>query len=475
MSKKILGPVSRVEGDLEITLETDQGLITSSRIKGTLYRGFEDMMLGRHQEDSLVLTPRICGICSISQSVAAARALASLNDIEVADNGQRVINILHATEVAADILTHFYLFFMPDFAHAAYGQKDWFRQASDRFAPQKGESYLKALKIRARFLHIAGMLGGKWPHTLAIQPGGSTRALNLTDQIKLTNIIAEFRQFLTESLFGCSPEAVAGMTHPDEISETLGQNSDLGFFWTLAQELGLEHIGRHHGSYLSYGGYPDEAGNNQLRAGVFKQKLQPFNVNDITESVAHSFFQGSDTQPLNADHFPEPLKHDAYSWAKAPRLNQQIAEVGAYARALASAKGMAREWHSLSGSAHVSSRIMARMQELAWLVIQMDVWLKELQSGQSYINNQPLKQSGTGIGLTEAARGSLGHWLKVEGGRIEAYQIIAPTTWNFSPRDQNDQPGVLEAALSGLHAEKQERAIAHSIRSFDPCMQCTVH
>ena len=42
-----------------------------------------------------------------------------------------------------------------------------------------------------------------------------------------------------------------------------------------------------------------------------------------------------------------------------------------------------------------------------------------------------------GTGLVEAARGSLGHWLSIRRGRIERYQIIAPTTWNFSPRDSN--------------------------------------
>jgi hydrogenase large subunit len=84
----------------------------------------------------------------------------------------------------------------------------------------------------------------------------------------------------------------------------------------------------------------------------------------------------------------------------------------------------------------------------------------------------------TGFGLVEAARGSLGHWLTVKRGRIHNYQIVAPTTWNFSPRDAAGNPGALEQALVGapvMAGEKTPLSVQHIVRSFDPCMVCTVH
>ena len=87
-------------------------------------------------------------------------------------------------------------------------------------------------------------------------------------------------------------------------------------------------------------------------------------------------------------------------------------------------------------------------------------------------------QEAQGFGMIEAARGSLGNWMKVKKGRILNYQIIVPTTWNFSPRDAQGVPGALEQALVDAPVREGEvdpMAVQHIVRSFDPCMVCTVH
>ncbi|MCF8198681.1 MAG: nickel-dependent hydrogenase large subunit, partial [Sulfuritalea sp.] len=45
-------------------------------------------------------------------------------------------------------------------------------------------------------------------------------------------------------------------------------------------------------------------------------------------------------------------------------------------------------------------------------------------------------------------------------------------------RDSNGQPGALEQALANLPASASDplpASIHHVVRSFDPCMVCTVH
>jgi len=115
-TRLLVGPFNRVEGDLEVALEIEGDRVRSAQVNATMYRGFEQILQGKAPHDALVFVPRICGICSVSQSVAAARALADLGGIGMPPNGQHATNLILATENLADHLTHFYLFFMPDFA-----------------------------------------------------------------------------------------------------------------------------------------------------------------------------------------------------------------------------------------------------------------------------------------------------------------------------------------------------------------------
>jgi hypothetical protein len=110
----------------------------------------------------------------------------------------------------------------------------------------------------------------------------------------------------------------------------------------------------------------------------------------------------------------------------------------------------------------------------------METWLNQIVPGEPWCITAHPADETSGVGLIEAARGSLGHWLTVRRGRIHNYQIIAPTTWNFSPRDAGGQPGALEQALAGLPATEstahcRPRCItscAASIRAWSaPCIE----
>jgi hydrogenase large subunit len=79
--------------------------------------------------------------------------------------------------------------------------------------------------------------------------------------------------------------------------------------------------------------------------------------------------------------------------------------------------------------------------------------------------------------MVEAARGALGHWVQFKGGKITRYQIVTPTAWNASPRDNQDRPGHWEQSLVGLEVRDDDNPIelGHVIRSHDACLVCTVH
>ncbi len=478
----LVGPFNRVEGDLEVSLEIADDVVQAAYVNSPLYRGFEQILPGKDPRDALVIAPRICGICSVSQSMAAARALADVQGICMPPNGTLATNLILAAENAADHLTHFYLFFMPDFARAIYAGEPWYAEAAERFRATSGTAAREAIPARAGLLHLMGLLAGKWPHTLGLQPGGSTRPMTAPERLRLSAQLAEFRGFLERVTFGDHLENVAALDGVVALADWADRagphDSDLGVFLRISAALGLTRLGRGTDRFMSYGAYHADEG-PLFAAGVWSDGSAPLDSGAIREDLASAWLDGAagPLHPAHGETCPAPGKANAYSWCKAPRLGGAVIEVGALARQQVDGHPLVRDLVA-QGGGNVHSRVVARLLELTRLVIAMEQWVRALRPGEPFCRSGVMPEEADGAGLVEAARGSLGHWLSIRGGRIARYQIVAPTTWNFSPRDSAGLPGALEQALVGAPLRPGETnpvSVQHIVRSFDPCMVCTVH
>jgi hydrogenase large subunit len=122
-------------------------------------------------------------------------------------------------------------------------------------------------------------------------------------------------------------------------------------------------------------------------------------------------------------------------------------------------------------------RHAARALECKIIADAMDKWLSELKVGEPWNVPFQIPDSAEGMGLWEAPRGALGHWISIKGGVIDRYQCVVPSTWNCSPRDDRDQPGPIEQALIGAKVkdEKNPFEVVRIVRAYDPCLACAVH
>ncbi|MDD5028196.1 MAG: nickel-dependent hydrogenase large subunit [Rhodoferax sp.] len=498
MTRLILGPFNRVEGDLEVQLTVQEGRVADARVNAPMYRGFERMLTGHAPLDALTIVPRICGICSVSQTVAAALALRQACNAQPPANGVLATDLMLGCENLADHLTHFYLFFMPDFTRQVYRGRAWFERAQQRFGalvgstPGNGLHNRAAVAARVRWFELVGTLGGKWPHTGAILPGGSARALEASERVRLLVRVREMRAFLEGTLFGGPLEEVAALTDLAALQRWCQQypESDLTLLLELAADTGLATLGAGPNRYLSYGAYPDAHGVPAWLQGVWDagtQQRLPLTTQDITEDSHHAWYRDTSSEsarhPMNGLTEPDADKPDAYSWNKAPRLAGCVVQTGALARQLVDGHALIHDAVAQHGGT-VLPRVLARLLEIARILPQMEQWLHAIELHAPFFQPHELPAQAQGVGLVEAARGALGHWLRIDDGRLSHYQIIAPTSWNFSPRDAQGIPGALEAALvgapmdlptAGNAAANDSVAVQHIVRSFDPCMVCTVH
>jgi hydrogenase large subunit len=489
-------PLNRVEGDLELRVELEGGVVVDAWSSGTLFRGFEPMLVGRAARDGLVITPRVCGICTTAHLSAAAAALDRIAGVPVTPTGQRVRNVALAVELVQSDLRQPVLLYATDFARDA--RSPLADEAARRYRPFEGSSVVEAIRATKQLLEIVAILGGQWPHSSFMVPGGVVSAPTGPDVARCRQILAGYRAFYEKRVLGCTLARFAAVTSEAALDAWLDERpehaaSELGFFVRQARALGLDRVGRGHGRLLSFGGFDLPAGSSVaprregdarlVPAGVFQADgVEPFDGARVTEDVACSW-SADHANPLHPSRgetrpYASGREGKKYSWAKAARYAGAPAETGPLAEALVAGDPLFVDLARRQGGPTAFARLVARLTRPATLLPAIDAWLAELaaDTGAPCPRDVSL-EDGEGAGLVEATRGALGHWVAIERGRIARYQIITPTGWNGSPRDGAGVRGPWEEALVGVAVADPDDPVelGYVVRSFDPCLVCTVH
>ena len=503
MTRKIeIDPVTRLEGHYAVRLELEDGRIARAYSSGEMFRGFEQILKGRHPMDAQQITQRICGVCPISHGMASVLAQEEAYGIKAGGNGRILRNLILGANYIQSHLVHFYQLSALDFvditAVLKYKGKDPLLNQVKAWAASQLESnrvfpvapflpryegdylknvdlnlgaihhYLQALEMRALAHRMVALFGGKAPHATALVPGGMTEHATAKNIAAYGSMLGTLRDFIDSTYL---PDVLAvAASFPDYFK-----------------------IGKGCGNFLAYGVFPrnDEGRNRLFKPGVLKKgQLENMDPGLITEDVGFSLFSSSTgLHPFRGQTTPAPDKPEAYTWLKAPRYRQEVMEVGPLARVLVAyhqgdpvVKALVDGTLKQLGAGpealvSVMGRHAARALECKIVADECAKWLEELKPGEPSCIDCKIPDEGQGQGLTEAPRGALGHWISIKKGKIDNYQCVVPTTWNCSPRDDKGNPGPVEQALSGTVVANEKHPIeaARVIRSFDPCLACAVH
>lgn len=464
----VMDPVTRIEGHMkvEVTINQVNGItqVVDAKCTGTLFRGFETILNGRDPKDAAYITERICGVCPVSHGMAATLAAEAAAGITAPTNGRIIRNLVLGSNYIQSHLLHFYLLSAVDYVKAPnsapwtpawnptdaiHGRGLDFR--SDPTLDVVASHIPKAVEMRRSAHQMGAVFGGKLPAPANFMAGGSSSVPNTSRINSFRSYLAVLQQFIN-NVYIPDVQAVANIY------------SD------------YKQIGKGSGNLLSYGVFDlNGSGTSKLlsRGTYSSGSVRSLNLSQITEHVAYSWYNGSTplppasgrTAPVDPD-----TKTNAYSWLKAPRYNNLPYEAGPLARMKVS--------NRYTGGISVMDRHLARAYETKIIADAMSGWLTQLEqnlTGPVFAYTEP--SNGNGIGLTEAPRGALGHWLSVSDGKISNYQVITPTCWNASPKDANKTYGPMEQALIGtpVHDPARPVEVLRVIHSFDPCLSCAVH
>lgn len=377
-----IDPISRIEGHLRIDAEVDGGRVSNAWASCTMWRGIENILIGRDPREAWLFAQRFCGVCTTVHALASVRAVEDALKLQIPPNAQYIRNLILIHHALHDHIVHFYHLSALDWidvmqipkadpaktASLAQSLSSWTRNSPQEFqsAQYKVKAlaasgqlgifangywghpamhlppevsllgfthYLQALEFQRKSNQIVGILGGKTPHIQNMTVGGVANAIDLDSLGTLTmdrltmirSLIDEVIPFVHEAYL---PDvcAIAGM-YPEWFD-----------------------IGRGAGNYLAVPDLPTDAAASQfdLPGGVifsgdlavvnkFQTAADPDFRSAVAEDATHAWYRGGSLHPWKGQTIPEYTdfqENGKYTWVKAPRYSGRPMEVGPLANIL---------------------------------------------------------------------------------------------------------------------------------------------
>ncbi|MEA3289298.1 MAG: nickel-dependent hydrogenase large subunit [Campylobacterota bacterium] len=538
MKKVVIDPITRIEGHLRAEVEVDDnGVVKEAYVSGQLFRGIETILQNRDPRDAGLLAGRICGVCTNSHFRGAIQSVEDAYSIEIPKNADIIRDLIAMALFIQDHVVHFYHLHMLDFVDVVSAlsadpkltskeahkyHKKPFRNSHSHYedvlaklkkfvdagrlgpfsngywghnayklTPEQNlimlSHYLEALKFQTNISKAVAIFGGKTPHPQSLVVGGVTSVADMLNPQRLNDylfIIKEAREFVNRAYL------------PDTKLLTVAYKDEI-----KAGE------GRANGNFLCVGGYEFEGEQRLFCNGVIYghdfSKIEEFDESKVTEEVDRAWYNDDEDQSvnytdLNGDGSLKTAKSDdKYSWIKAPRYDGKTMETGPLARVLVSytkgnklIKSFVDEFLNdtdleLLDLSTTIGRNAARSIETEYIVEYIFKLVSRLIQNIKYydtdtwtkfdINEKP--KSTKGRAFLEVPRGVLSHFVNIDDQKIKNYSVIAPTTWNATPKNFDGLRGAYEEALVGIKLEDPSKPleVLKVLHSFDPCLACAVH
>ena len=478
---QVLGTVNKpvqsgqVEKELEANVFLNRaGIVTRADFQSSIYRGDKGALIGEPALAALSFTSRVFGFCGGSHQQAAARALEHMWKSTVPANAKIVRSIAQAAEILQNTNRWFYSTLAPDLANHAFAEHPIFEEVANRFSSFKGSSFRRGIMSGTYPIRIYSQIAGQWPHADFAVPGGIVPELTPAILEQVGKSLEQYRrQWIEGQLLADSLEHYLAIeTWPELLAwaeeDRRYERSDLALLIKASLVFGLDRPEKGPERFLSCGAFPDP-GQDLVTSPEHYSRTALLPGGFLQKSTCRRFVPDALAELL-ADTGLQDINYQQKSVAVGSLARMNIAAHSGTSPLLKPST-LVRNILREKGPG-IFTRVFARLHEACLLYGLIDEWLPRVKTSAPFI--VPVNpQDGTGIGMTEAPRGALMHYVEVQKGKIARYEILAPTLLNI--RSGSTSP--LAAALQGIEVKDPENPIEIGMvaRSFDTCLVCNIN
>jgi len=459
MSKIEIEPITRLEGHGKIEIFLDEeGEVKNAYLQIPELRGFEKFCEGRRAEDLPIITTRICGVCPVAHHMASTKALDDAFNVEPTETAKMLRELMYCGYFIYDHTLHFYFLGGPDFIvgpEAPPAERN-ILGVIKKVGLEVGK---EVIKHRAYGQKITAILGGKATHPVSGLPGGIAKFLTEEERKEIEDMVKSCVEFAKFSLELFDKVVLKNREYVEMIK------SDA---YTLK---------------TYYMGLVDE----KNRVNIYDGDVR------VVDPEGREFVKFKPREYLDViEEHVEP-----WTYVKLPYLKKVgwkgltagpesgVYRVGPLGR-LNAAEGMAtplaqeeyeRMYETLGGKPVHSTLAYhwARLIEILYASERALELITDDRITSKDIRNKP-GEPGEGVGIVEAARGTLiHHYILDENALAKKVNLIVATTHNAPAICMS----IRDAAKGLIHKGKVSEGILNKIemafRAYDPCFACATH
>ncbi len=434
--KRIIEPVTRIEGHGKVTIFIKNGEVSSANFDMYLPRGFEKILIDKLVEDVPRITSRICGLCSSAHAIAACKAMEKIYDINPSKPSILMRKLLLIGELIRSHSLHFFYFAFPDMISLLENNREKYSiEQLSKVEPELVDKMFKVIKIGNELLdHI----GGRVPHPVTSLIGGMSK--NLSEK------------------------------------EVVGLQSNLRRGTTIVRQIVEKLL-----EYMNKIGEPPELFN--IKEPVFMGlnengnfNLYEGNIRIIKDKKILADFEPEQyTKFINVDKKTQGIKTNLNGGEQlltGPMARNQIVQRYGVYEVHSLLDEITNGWKQnlLYSNFLRLIEILASMYDAILMLNDPDLIEEfEMPSFDKVI-------TPTGTGVVEAPRGTLIHQYRVnKNNLVESATIITATEFNLPTIDQKLLETCKESYQKTQDVEKLKEEAKIAIRTFDPCVSCATH